>query len=96
MKAFSSLKNFYLFPRTLALPPKLLDQVRDKIRLEHYNIRTKQAYTDWIKRFILHFGKKHPREMRAAEVERFLTHLVMHGKVAASMQNQAKATLLFL
>jgi hypothetical protein len=47
--------------------PKLLDQVRAKIRFKHYSIRTEQAYTDWIKRFILHFGKKHPREMGAAE-----------------------------
>ena len=37
--------------------PKLLDQVRGKIRLKHYSIRTEQAYTDWIKRFILHFDK---------------------------------------
>ena len=38
--------------------PKLLDQVRGKIRLKHYSIRTEQAYTDWIKRFILHFDKQ--------------------------------------
>ena len=52
-------------------PPKLLDQVRGKIRLKHYSIRTEQAYTDRIKRFILHFGKRHPRDMGAAEVEQF-------------------------
>jgi integron integrase len=76
--------------------PKLLDQVRAKIRLKHYSIRTEQAYTDWIKRFISHFGKKHPRDMGAAEVEQFLTHLAVNGKVAASTQNQAKCALLFL
>lgn len=76
--------------------PKLLDQVRDKIRLKHYSIRTEQAYTDWIKRFILHFGKKHPRDMGAAEVEQFLTHLAVNGRVSASTQNQAKCALLFL
>ncbi|NOS74348.1 MAG: integron integrase [Methyloglobulus sp.] len=76
--------------------PKLLDQVRGKIRLKHYSIRTEQAYTDWIKRFILHFGKRHPRDMGAAEVERFLTHLAVNGKVSASTQNQAKSALLFL
>ena len=74
----------------------MLDQVRGKIRLKHYSIRTEQAYTDWIKRFILHFGKKHPRDMGAAEVEQFLTHLAVNGKVAASTQNQAKCALLFL
>jgi integron integrase len=77
-------------------PPKLLDQVRAKIRLKHYSIRTEQAYTDWIKRFILYFGKQHPRDLGAREVEQFLTHLAVNGKVAASTQNQAKAALLFL
>ncbi|MFI3194274.1 MAG: integron integrase [Methylococcaceae bacterium] len=76
--------------------PKLLDQVRAKIRFKHYSIRTEQAYTDWIKRFILHFGKKHPREMGAAEIEQFLTHLAVQGQVAASTQNQARCALLFL
>jgi integron integrase len=74
----------------------LLDQVRGKIRLKHYSIRTEQAYTDWIRRFILHFGKRHPRDMGAAEVEQFLTHLAVQGRVAASTQNQAKSALLFL
>jgi len=77
-------------------PPKLLDQVRGKIRLKHYSIRTEQAYTDWIKRFVLHFGKRHPRDLGAAEVEQFLTHLAVAGNVAASTQNQAKSALLFL
>lgn len=77
-------------------PPKLLDQVRDKIRFKHYSIRTEQAYTDWIRRFILHFGKRHPAEMGAAEVEAFLTHLAVVGKVSASTQNQARCALLFL
>lgn len=76
--------------------PKLLDQVRGKIRLKHYSIRTEQAYVDWIKRFVLHFDKRHPRELGAVEVEQFLTHLAVHGKVAASTQNQAKSALLFL
>lgn len=75
---------------------RLLDQVRGKVRLKHYSIRTEQAYVDWIKRFILHFDKKHPREMGAAEVEAFLTHLAVAGKVAAATQNQAKSALLFL
>jgi integron integrase len=76
--------------------PKLLDQVRGKIRLKHYSLRTEQTYVDWIKRFILHFDKRHPRDMGAAEVEAFLTHLAVAGKVAASTQNQAKSALLFL
>ena len=76
--------------------PKLLDQVRDKIRLKHYSIRTEQTYVDWIKRFVLFHHKRHPAEMGAAEVEAFLTHLAVEGKVSASTQNQAKAAVLFL
>jgi integron integrase len=70
--------------------------VRGKIRLKHYSIRTEQAYVDWIKRYILHFNKQHPKDLGAAEVEQFLTHLAVVGKVAASTQNQAKSALLFL
>ena len=76
--------------------PKLLDQVRARIRVKHYSIRTEQAYVDWIKRFIVHFDKRHPRDLGATEVEAFLTHLAVEGQVAASTQNQAKSAILFL
>src|ERR1700720_202079 len=75
---------------------KLLDQVRDAIRLRHYSIRTEQAYTDWIRRFILFHGKRHPRGMAETEVTEFLTHLARAGNVAASTQNQELSALLFL
>jgi integron integrase len=77
-------------------PPKLLDQVRGKIRLKHYSIRTEQAYVDWIKRYILFFDKRHPKDLGAHEVEQFLTHLAVERRVSASTQNQAKSALLFL
>ncbi len=76
--------------------PRLLDQLRDRIRLQHYSIRTEEAYSDWVRRFVLFHGKRHPREMGHAEVEAFLTHLAVAGRVAASTQNQAKSALLFL
>ena len=77
-----------------ASKPKLLDQVRDAIRLKHYSIRTEQAYIDWIKRFILFHDKRHPREMAETEVTQFLTHLARNDNVAASTQNQhVKAAL---
>src|SRR5437016_13911917 len=76
--------------------PKLLDQVRDVIRIKHYSIRTEQAYVDWIKRFILFHGKRHPGEMAEEEVAQFLTHLARDMNVAASTQNQALSALLFL
>ena len=77
-------------------PPKLLDLVRVKIRLKHYSIRTEQAYVDWIKRYILHFDKTHPKDLGAEQVEAFLMQLALVGKVSAGTQNQAKSALLFL
>lgn len=79
-----------------ASSPRLLEQVRGRIRFKHYSLRTEQAYVDWIKRFIWHFDKRHPRDMGADEVQAFLTHLAVQGRVAASTQNQAKSALLFL
>jgi integron integrase len=81
---------------TGAKTPRLLDQVRERLRLKHYSLRTEQAYVGWIRRFILANGKRHPREMGAGEVEGFLTSLATRGQVAASTQNQALAALLFL
>lgn len=76
--------------------PKLLDQVRDLIRLKHYSIRTERAYVDWIKRFILFHHKRHPTAMGAPELQTFLTHLAVDQNVAASTQQQALSALLFL
>lgn len=76
--------------------PRLMDQVRDEIRLRHYSIRTEHAYLGWIRRYILFHAKRHPKNMGAEEVTRFLTHLAVQGNVAASTQNQALNALLFL
>ena len=81
---------------TTSKSPKLLDQVRDKLRVKHYSIRTEQAYLGWIKRYIFFHGKRHPKDMGADEIEAFLTYLAVEGKVAASTQNLAKSALLFL
>lgn len=75
---------------------RLLDQVRDLIRVKHYSIRTEQSYVQWIRRFIVFHGKRHPRELGAAEVTAFLSDLAVRGKVSASTQNQALAAILFL
>ena len=76
--------------------PKLLDQVRDRIRTKHYSIRTEQTYIDWIKRFILFHDKRHPAKMGEKEITAFLTHLAVNRKVAASTQNQALSAIVFL
>ncbi|HXF08260.1 MAG TPA: integron integrase [Candidatus Acidoferrales bacterium] len=76
--------------------PKLLDRMRDALRVRHYSYRTEQAYLDWARRYILFHGKRHPAEMGAAEVGVFLTHLATERQASASTQNQAKAALLFL
>jgi len=75
---------------------KLLDRVRDAIRVKHYSIRTEDAYVSWIKRYILFHDKRHPREMGVSDIEAFLTYLAVEQHVAASTQNQALSALLFL
>src|SRR6266403_3619929 len=77
-------------------PKKLLERVRDVIRLKHYSWRTERTYCDWIERFIRFHRMRHPSEMGAAEVGDFLTHLARDGNVSASTQNQALSALLFL
>ena len=77
-------------------PVKLLDKVRQCIRLKGYSIRTEKSYVSWIKRFILFHGKRHPQEMGKPEIEAFLSHLVMKRNVASSTQNQAFNAILFL
>jgi integron integrase len=77
-------------------PKKLLDQVRDTIRLKHYSYKTEQTYVGWIRRYILFHNKRHPKEMGAAEIEAFLTHLAVEKQVSASTQNQAFSAVLFL
>ena len=76
--------------------PRLLDTVRDALRLRHYSRRTERAYVGWIRRYILFHAKRHPAEMGATEVSRFLSSLAVEGRVSASTQNQALAALLFL
>lgn len=81
---------------TAARTPRLLDQVRARLRLKHYSLRTEQAYVGWIRRFILASGKRHPRDLGVNEVEAFLSSLATTGHVAAGTQNQALSALLFL
>jgi len=76
--------------------PKLLDQVRDALRVRHYSLRTEQAYVYWIREFILFHNKQHPDNLREDAVSRFLSHLATERNVAASTQNQALSGLLFL
>ena len=84
-----------------AAPPaakekKLLEQMRDVMRVKHYSLRTEQTYCDWVERFIRYHKLRHPREMGEIEVTEFLTDLARNGRVAAATQNQALSALLFL
>ncbi len=74
----------------------LLDRVRERIRVKHYSIRTEQAYVEWVARFVRFRRGRHPDQLGAADVEAFLTHLAVAGRVAAPTQSQAKSALLFL
>jgi integron integrase len=75
---------------------KLLDKLREQIRLRHYSIRTEQAYCDWVRRYVFFHEKRHPSEMGATEVRQFLSNLAVARDVSASTQNQALQALLFL
>ena len=79
-----------------AKPPMLLQEVRNRLRLKHYSIRTEQAYLYWIRRYIVESGKVHPRELGGLAVEGFLSKLATRDQVSASTQNQALSALLFL
>jgi integron integrase len=83
-------------PQAADRPPRLLDQVRDKLRTLHYSYRTEQQYLQWVRRYIVIHDKRHPNTMAAAEVEAFLTYLAVQRRVSAPTQNQALAALLFL
>ncbi|MDE1965440.1 MAG: integron integrase [Xanthomonadaceae bacterium] len=70
--------------------------MRDRMRRLHMARRSEEVYVGWVRRFILANGKRHPRDLGASDIERFLTGLAVHGRVSASTQNQALSALLFL
>ncbi|MEJ2661544.1 MAG: integron integrase [Desulfobacteraceae bacterium] len=91
------LSTYTIEGKLMSQPPvKLLDQVRSRIRLKGYSIRSEKSYVEWIRRFILFHKKHHPKEMGRAEIEHFLSHLVVQKNVASSTQNQAFNAILFL
>ncbi|MCD6174042.1 MAG: integron integrase [Sulfurimonas sp.] len=75
---------------------KLLDIVREKIRVKHYSISTERTYIHWIKCYIFFHNKKHPIDMGKAEIEEYLTSLAVKNKVSPATQNQAFSAVLFL
>jgi hypothetical protein len=76
--------------------PRLLDPVCERLRTKPYSIRTESPEVFWIRRFSLFYGKRHPREIHAPEVEAFLPNLALHGRVVAATQHQALSVLLLL
>src|SRR3989304_2431438 len=72
--------------------PRLLDRVRAALRARHHSRRTEKTYVAWICRYIFFHGKRHPAEMGAAEISRFLTSLAVDGNVVASTHNQRSGT----
>jgi integron integrase len=76
--------------------PKLLERVRLACAARQFSPRTAKAYQGWVRRFVLHHGRRHPAELGAAEIEAFLTHLASADGVSASTQRQAAAALMFL
>ena len=76
--------------------PKLLDQVREAIRVRHYSRETEKSYVDWIRRYVLFHKKQHPINMGEKEIVGFLNHLAEKRDVAGSTQNQALCSIVFL
>ena len=76
--------------------PKLLNCVRNVLRVKHYSFKTEVSYIKWIIRFIKFHGKKHPVNLGTAHVNQFLTALAVQGNVSASTQNQALNVIAFL
>lgn len=76
--------------------PKLLDIMRDELQARHYSSRTQKAYLLWARRFITFHRMRHPAEMGENEINRYVTHLAVHGGVSASTQTQALSAVLFL
>ncbi len=64
-------------------PPKLLDRVREALRLHHASRGTEKAYVAWIRRFIFFHGKRHPAGMGAPEITESLSSLAVDGRIAA-------------
>jgi integrase len=91
-----SRRSFVDLPSGAAQQPKLLDRVRQALRLRHYSRRTEESYVGWIRRFILFHGKRPLTDMGGAEITAFLTSLATRARVSASTQNQALSALLFL
>ncbi len=77
-------------------PKRLLDQLREAIRVKAYSIRTERTYTQWVRRYILFHNKTHPKDLGETHVTAFLTDLAVNQNVTASTQNQALSALLFL
>jgi integron integrase len=76
--------------------PRLLDQLRDALRVRHYGLRTEKTYAHWVCRFVRFHGLRHPRQMGAPEINAFLTHLARDLDVSSSTQNQALCAIVFL
>jgi site-specific recombinase XerD len=76
--------------------PKLLERARARMRARHLSLRTERTYLQWMRRYILFHGKRHPAEMGEAEINAFLTHLAVERRISASTQTQALSALLYL
>jgi integron integrase len=76
--------------------PRLIDQVRERVRYLHYSLRTEEAYVYWTKAYVHFHNLKHPRDLGVKEVEAFLSHLANEKRVSSSTHKQALSALLFL
>jgi len=89
-------KRNHLLNSSIPKKPKLLDLVRNDLRVKHYSRKTEESYVSWIKRFIIINNKKHPKDMGKEEIQKYLSYLAVERHVSASTQNQALSAILYL
>src|SRR5574344_202082 len=91
---FNFKKHFYNLGDIMG--KKLLDIMRDKIRVKHYSLKTEKVYIYWAKKYILFHNKRHPNTMGKKEIEEYLTYLAKNLNVSPTTQNQAFYSIVFL
>jgi len=71
------------------------DMLNTEIKLRHYSPKTLKAYSTWISKFQAYLRNKSPKLLESVDAKKFITHIAVEKKVAASTQNQAFNALLF-
>ena len=75
---------------------EIIRKLADEIKVRHYSRKTLKTYALWSRQFQKFLNNKAPAELTTSDVKEYLTYLAVTCHVAASTQNQAFNSLLFL